>query len=144
MNTRARIVRTALSVAGALALIATAVPAAHAAGGTTGNGTLPGYCAGNYVGGRTNGPFRLDVFYSSANGGTNCAILYNNAGVRVPMEVKISSTNFVNSAWDQGNYISYAGRVAINGTAGKCIHLWGGASYRGTYYSVDKENAFCG
>ncbi len=143
MSIRTRLATGAIAAASALALITATAPAAEAGTSRGGTGTLPSYCAGNYVGGKSNGGFRLDVFYSSSNGGTNCAILYNNTGVRVPMQLKIESFDYRDYALDTGNYVSYAGRVAIGGTARECIRIWAGATYGGRYYNLDTQG-FCG
>lgn len=134
------------------ALMSVAPTTAEAAQGAK-NGSIGTTCPGSYIGGGAlrdaNGkalPFRLDIFYSSANGGTNCAKLYNNSGVRTLMEVKIEVTGDPGNyyAFDSDKYISYAGAARVYKTAGRCINVWSGAMYQGKYYAKDYEHAFCG
>ncbi len=148
MSIRSRLLTGALAAVSALALITTTAPSASAATYTGGNGSTPSTCAGSYVGGKVARDsaqrviLRLEVFYSSAKSGTNCAILYNNTGKRIPMQLKVESRDFKNYAIDTGNYVSYAGRVAISGTAKKSINIWAGATYQGKSYSLDMPGSF--
>jgi hypothetical protein len=75
---------------------------------------------------------KLYVYYSSAHGGTNCAIARKNgnwAGTSTYLDVEIWKDNkssdyaWPDSAWDGGNYKYYAGAAYITGTNGKCIDV---------------------
>ena len=123
MNLRTRIASGIVAAVSALALIAATAPAAEAGGATKGNGTLPSRCSGSKVGEKKKGKFHLEVYYSSANGGTNCAIFYNNTGQQQLLNLKISSLDGRNLAEDNDFYYKYAGPVAIRGTKGKCINV---------------------
>lgn len=150
MKPLTRLASGALALATSLAALTVVAPSAQAAyspavGGT---GSLPKSCKGSYVGGtdpRSSAAqkFRVDVFYSSANGGTNCVIFYNNTGVRSAMRLKVETADFRSYATDVGNYISYAGPVAVSGTAKKCINVWADVTYRGQTLNYDLSNHFC-
>ncbi|MFD6193630.1 hypothetical protein [Streptomyces sp. NPDC060275] len=102
-------------------------------------------CSGNLVGTydvRTGGGTKygvINVYYSSANGGTNCAAVvdtYWGTG---------TTKNMIASIWkckagtvpgggtcsidtqdnDNGYYSWYAGPVTVTGTASRCISVWG-------------------
>ncbi|WP_051836323.1 hypothetical protein [Streptomyces sp. NRRL F-2580] len=72
----------------------------------------------------------IQVYYSSGNGGTNCAvnIARKYAGQRTYMQVHIGRSN-VDGEWvsDSGHYTSYAGPVNVTGTNGYCINVAGEA-----------------
>lgn len=74
----------------------------------------------------------LYVYYSSANGGTNCAIVKKSGSwksKKTYLDVHIWKDNvsaesgWPDGAWDQGNYYSYAGAAYITHTNGKCIDV---------------------
>jgi hypothetical protein len=92
---------------------------------------------------------KLYVYYSSANGGTNCAIARKSGawyGKPTDLFVEIwksswgPEADWPNAAWDQGDYKKYAGAAYITGTNGKCIDVeawsldWhGGDLYKGGF-----------
>lgn len=65
------------------------------------------------------------LYYSSANGGTNCASLVAKkfAGPRHYMSVGINVSGRSGYKEDEGQYSSYAGPVSQTGTDGHCINL---------------------
>jgi hypothetical protein len=98
------------------------------------------------------GILRLYVYYSSANGGTNCAILrtggawYGSGGdLRVEIwksaNARGNDAPWPDAAWDDGNYRYYAGAVYITGTNGKCISVVGSAL---EYEPMKKYRFACG
>ncbi len=64
------------------------------------------------------------LYYSSAGGGTNCAVLVAKkfAGTRHPMKIGIRIGNGTRTE-DEGNFHSYAGPVSKTSTNGRCITL---------------------
>jgi hypothetical protein len=75
---------------------------------------------------------KLYVYYSSANGGTNCAIARKSGawyGKPTDLFVEIwksswgPEADWPNAAWDQGDYKKYACAAYITGTNGKCIDV---------------------
>ncbi|MFV8187531.1 MULTISPECIES: hypothetical protein [unclassified Streptomyces] len=109
----------------AIGLTVTATPIASAA-------TQDAYgCAGTQVGTHnikdTDGTVwgSIYVYYSSANGGTNCAVNVSKVYVGQPhhMEVHLFLGSKVVS--DSGTYSSYAGPVRVTGADGKCIDITG-------------------
>jgi hypothetical protein len=102
-------------------------------------GKPPSSCSGSLVHGfpltkkvSSANTLKLYVYYSSAHGGTNCAIARKSgswAGRSTFLSVTIwrdngsSESVWPYAAWDQGNYRSYAGAAYITGTNGKCIDV---------------------
>ncbi len=70
----------------------------------------------------------LNVYYSSANGGTNCAVnvAKRYAGTRHGLEVHIFQGD--RRADDRGKYSQYAGPVSLTSTNGRCITVSGEVS----------------
>ena len=75
---------------------------------------------------------KLYVYYSSANGGTNCAIARKSgAWYGKPTDLSVTIWRSSGSpddlwpyaAWDIGDYKKYAGAAYITGTNGKCIDV---------------------
>ncbi|MDN3266595.1 hypothetical protein [Streptomyces sp. MA15] len=80
----------------------------------------------------------LNLYYSSANGGTNCASVvdtYFGSSVKKYMQVYIyrctSGTNagqycdYDQSDNDTGDFYSYAGPASVTGAASRCIMVFG-------------------
>ncbi|MEU6918920.1 hypothetical protein [Streptomyces olindensis] len=80
----------------------------------------------------------LNLYYSTANGGTNCAAVvdtYWGTGTTKLMVVNIwkcragttpGGTCLIDQQdHDSGNFSSYAGPVSVTGTASRCIHVDG-------------------
>lgn len=63
------------------------------------------------------------LYYSSENGGTNCAVYVTamDVGVKRWMGVDIQKTGLAPVVTDNGYYGTYAGPVAVTGTNGHCI-----------------------
>ncbi len=124
-------------VATALAM----APAANAAGTS---------CHGTRIssmpmksGSRTAG--RVELWYSSAHGGTNCVIVYDKHSGRHTIGAYIDRRNV--GAWDKkdvGNYNYYAGPISLRNMNHTCVS-WGGNMYLGgRYYSAFRFNKHCG
>ncbi|MET7675684.1 hypothetical protein [Streptomyces seoulensis] len=98
----------------------------------------------------------VQLYYSTANGGTNCAVLidtYFGSGVAKSMNVGIyrcvagttaggncDGKNFDLHQLDSGTYTSYAGPVSVTGTSSRCISL---LAYEDNPNSSD-PNSFAG
>jgi hypothetical protein len=66
----------------------------------------------------------IQVYYSSSQGGTNCANLINTSGRARNLSIYISFTNADDGgAWDEGRYSRFAGSVLLKETARSCIDL---------------------
>jgi hypothetical protein len=132
----ATILAVALTFAG---LTFAAAPAAQAAGYGCDGTQIDSYAVKTSTG-TTYG--YLYLYYSSANGGTNCAVTvdtYFGSGVKKWMEVNIYRCvagkkagqrcdiidTFDGSNSDFGNYYSYAGPRSVTGTASRCIMVEG-------------------
>lgn len=118
-------------------------------------GSPPSSCSGSLLSGfpitKTSGSktLKLYVYYSSASGGTNCAIVRKSGswyGQSTDLKVYVWKTTsgkyaaWPNAAYDRGNYQYYAGAAYITGTNGKCISVealssaWSGDPlYRGSF-----------
>lgn len=124
-----------MTVAGLAAVgVFASTTAAYAGGGTGGNGFRASACPGSVIGTyaltsgfATHPNARVKVYYSSANGGTNCAVLFDNEAGSHFMRVTIASNpeRPANSASDYGTFASYAGAVGIRGTDGDCVWITG-------------------
>jgi hypothetical protein len=98
--------------------------------------SCPGYLLSGFTNpiSRTSGSntLKLYVYYSSANGGTNCAIARKSgAWYGKPTDLSVTIWRSSGSpddlwpyaAWDIGDYKKYAGAAYITGTNGKCIDV---------------------
>ncbi|WP_411082658.1 hypothetical protein [Streptomyces sp. cmx-18-6] len=104
--------------------------------GTTTTASAASGCSGSLVGTyklkQTNGTVMSTarVYYSTANGGTNCAT--NTAGLYygkvTQLSVAIERGNLTGRQSDLGDYKYYAGPVRVTGTNGKCINIYVGAT----------------
>lgn len=87
----------------------------------------PGSLVGTYYLKQTNGTVMSTarVYYSSANGGTNCVT--NTAGLYYGKVTQLSATiernNLTGRKSDMGDYRYYAGPVTVTGTNGRCINI---------------------
>ena len=83
----------------------------------------------------------LRVYYSSSQGGTNCANLINTSGRSRHLGIAILSTDGSHDgAWDEGRYSRFAGSVLLNGTSGDCIDLVGRVDDR----TFERMGVHCG
>lgn len=110
-------------------------------------------CAGSrvgkyqlYAGGEVADKFRhgqIEVWYSSAKGGTNCVLVYDNVSGKHKMTVSagISGRSY---ATDSGTYNSYAGPIKITHSDGKCISLYAEVMVKGTSYRRAMNRIHCG
>ncbi len=95
---------------------------------------------------------RVELWYSAANGGTNCVITYNGTSGKRNMEAflkvdddgdRASADEDDRFAWDRDPYESYAGAVYWPRTNGKCVQ-WGGYVQVGMLYHGFKSRwVFC-
>ncbi|MGK3206561.1 hypothetical protein [Amycolatopsis sp. MEPSY49] len=70
----------------------------------------------------------LHLWYSSANGGTNCAKVYDDMSGSHSMSVSIRRSDQSTPVTDSGTFSTYAGGVVVTGTNGKCIYVSGNLS----------------
>ncbi|WP_157970796.1 hypothetical protein [Nakamurella deserti] len=103
------------------------------------------------------GSVKIYVYYSTANGGTNCIIAKKSgawAGRKTYMNVAIwrddhrASGDYPYVAYDSGAYRSYAGAVSIPRTNGRCISALldlGSGSSAATQFNYWSKTSFaCG
>ncbi|MEC3977518.1 hypothetical protein [Amycolatopsis sp. H20-H5] len=110
-----------LMVAGALATAPSALAART---------PPPGYglyanCPGNELPSTDLGSGRLRLWYSTLNGGTLCAKVYDDLPGSHNMYVSINRTDWKTIYSDDGYYTTYAGGVAVFGINGKCANVNG-------------------
>ncbi|MET7994118.1 hypothetical protein ABZU76_24810 [Amycolatopsis sp. NPDC005232] len=125
--------RRILTLVSAVALVGTAVLAAAPAGQAAGRYSIVSTCPGSMVSGfpktlhnavdETQGT--VELRYSSANGGTNCAKVYDNASGKHAMSVTMTVDGIPGSGQDSGTFETYAGGVLVTGTNGHCAHVSG-------------------
>lgn len=125
---RKRALMSVLATISAVALFAS--PAAAAS-----SGPLKSSCSGSLV--RTwnlsdDGVAlgRVELWYSTASGGTNCVLTYNTVSgspfTSIHLFVDDNNDGYVDRvAYDQGNYSSYAGASYLTGTDGNCVQVSG-------------------
>ena len=126
--------------------------AAWAAGGTGGNGFRASACPGSVIGsyplrdggGTAHPNARVNVYYSTNSGGTNCAVLLDNEAGDHWMRVTIGGRPEVPVNWasDYGTFSSYAGAVGIRDTNGQCVHVTGTIRDNGREYDFSRY-AWC-
>jgi hypothetical protein len=102
-------------------LLAASVPAEAASYGQAGQ--VVKQCLG------TSTPYRLagtkatlQVWYSAKNGGTTCAMVYDNTPGKNTLYVRAASKDKV--SFDYGLYEYYAGGVQLTNTKGKCVTIY--------------------
>ena len=88
---------------------------------------------------------RVELWYSPANGGTNCVIVYDKRAGKHTIGAYIDRRNV--GGWDKkdvGYYNYYAGPRSLRNMNGTCVS-WGGNMYIGSrYYSAFRFNKHCG
>ncbi|MFH8493641.1 hypothetical protein [Streptomyces coeruleorubidus] len=89
---------------------------------------------------------QLRLYYSSANGGTNCAVLLAKKyyGTTHYMEVGINISGSSDTKLDSGAYSRYAGPVTVTRTNGHCIDLGGGEDIGGLWAGRSVNRVHCG
>ncbi|MFF9689422.1 hypothetical protein [Streptomyces sp. NPDC014623] len=119
---RRALVTLAALVVGTAGMGLVTAPAASAAGYGCG-GSLVGQYNIKDGAGSTWGT--INVYYSSANGGTNCAVnvAKRYAGTPHLLEVNLFQGN--RKAEDEGKFSQYAGPVSLTSTNGDCITVSG-------------------
>jgi hypothetical protein len=70
----------------------------------------------------------LRLWYSGANGGTNCAKVTSDGANTRSISVSIRTETMSTPVTDSGSFTTYAGGVVVTGTAGKCIYVSGSLS----------------
>ncbi|MDH6189176.1 hypothetical protein EES44_24550 [Streptomyces sp. ADI96-15] len=88
-------------------------------------GACPGTRVGTY---RLSTSSHIEIYYSPANGGTNCVTTVSEKTSRRYLHVwaTVVGTDKINS--DEGLYRSYAGPITFTGAAGHCISVMAQAS----------------
>ncbi|MFF7451310.1 MULTISPECIES: hypothetical protein [unclassified Streptomyces] len=141
-----------LATSAALALSVTGLSMATAPGAFAATEAAAEYgCAGSLVD-TYNSPAtgevwaQLRLYYSSANGGTNCAVLVAKKyyGDLHYMEVGINISGSSNTKLDSGAYKYYAGPVSVTSTNGHCIDVGGGEDIGGLWAGRSLKRVHCG
>ncbi|MFF4435044.1 hypothetical protein ACFYZ4_38515 [Streptomyces sp. NPDC001513] len=88
------------------------------------------------------------LYYSSANGGTNCAVLVAKkwAGTRHYMSISMKVPGKSGPKENEGQFASYAGPVTQTGTNGHCISmiLWENSPDNDHQAGRPVDNVACG
>lgn len=137
-------------VVGAVAAVTLlATPAAAAS-----HGPIKSQCTGTRQesyplndGGRQIG--RVELWYSSVNGGQNCVMTYNSLAGSVHTEAEIfidddGDGDWDRNSWDRGNYSTYAGASYRDNTNGKCVWVYGQVSGGGYFDEFGSGWVHCG
>ena len=141
--TGTRLATLALATAFAATSLIANVPAAEAAS------PCPGTRVGKYqlyAGGEVADHMRhgyIEVWYSSARGGTNCVLVYDNAAGRHRMTVQAGISGKASRS-DSGRYYTYAGPITFSGTDRTCISLYAEVINGGTSYRRAMNRVHCG
>lgn len=84
-------------------------------------------CSGTLIDGPRSildGKGTLYTYYSTANGGTNCAYVNNNTGKQTYMSITLDdTTDCKRSDSDSGSFYQYAGKVSLPGMATHCMQV---------------------
>jgi hypothetical protein len=76
----------------------------------------------------------LDIFYSTAAGGTFCAKTLDYLDGAHYMSVAVRRGDWVTKWYDTGTYSDYAGGIQVFGAAGKCVYFYGLVTVNGVKY----------
>jgi len=85
----------------------------------------------------------LHVWYSSASGGTYCAMTFDNLASSHHMEVVVRRGDWQTWWYDSGTYNTYAGAIAVYGAASKCVYFFGRVTVSGVNYEVRLKTLLC-
>lgn len=138
----------ALAAACALGLT-TAVPTGAQAESWSGpGGYVSSGCSGTWIDGGSVGfhpTARWELYYSSADGGTNCLVVHDNAEGAHHMEASIHpGGDYHSGAKDIGTFTTYAGGVNVTGMAGRCVGIHASIVDDGATHSTDIGSFHCG
>lgn len=91
-------------------------------------------CPGKLVDGPikfADGRCSIYLFYSTQDGGTNCAYIENETGVEMEMYISLYKRDDLKSeSWDHGlDYKDYAGSARVKDMSGECVGLDAVCSY---------------
>lgn len=90
----------------------------------------------------------VELWYSSANNGTNCVVTYDDTTGRNNMKAQIQvsggSVRCDPSGCGWGYYETYAGPVTVTNTNGKCIWFYGAMVNYSTEYKYASGWSHCG
>ncbi|WP_454853110.1 hypothetical protein [Promicromonospora soli] len=137
-----------ISAVAAVTLLATPAAAEH-------HGNIKESCSGTLL---SSAPIKagtkrlghVEIWYSSANGGTNCVETHNELGYAAYTEAYlwVSDPGGARTAWDRGTYSSYAGASYIVNADGHCAKAKGVITYNGRGYAAllpgDGGYSWCG
>lgn len=88
-----------------------------------GNAWIGSGCSGGVVGQWSWDTGNAKMYYSSANGGTNCLIAYNTSGSPMTMSVYLRDQWDADVAYDKGLYSQFAGSVHVGTTSSHCLYF---------------------
>lgn len=134
-----------LAVAGMLAASAMVVAAPDALAWGIG---VHGACSGRLIdqsplhhGSKKAG--RAELYYSSANGGTNCTMVKDLVSGSHWMQAYLAVPGAPDYADDYGKFSEYAGGTFIYPTNGKCVRWGGTLQLGGLLYTYDSPLEHC-
>jgi hypothetical protein len=149
--TRLQLARTkvvGLAVVAGLVVVSifASAPSASAAAPPAGYGGPVNSCGGTFVGSsylydnggagsRTLGS-QLHIWYSTAGGGTYCAMTFDNLSGSHHMEVQLRRQGWTTPWQDSGTYSTFAGGIQHFGSNGNCVFFFGRVTVNGVNYET--------
>ena len=85
----------------------------------------------------------IQIWYSSANGGTYCAKTYDNLSGSHHIEVVVRRGDWTTNWYDSGTYTTYAGGIEVFGAATKCVYFFGRVTVNGVNYESRPKTWQC-
>ena len=144
---RSRVIRLGSLALGTLFVAASLVAVAPSAEAAS---PCPGKRVGLYqlyAGGEVADHFKhgqIEVWYSSAKGGTNCVLVRDNTPGKHKMMVEASISGRSSAGKDSGTYNYYAGPIRLTKTNGKCISVYAEVKSDGILYRRALNKKHCG
>lgn len=140
--------KSVLATVGAVCALGMTAPHAQADSFTGPNGYITETCPGSVINsGKVPGhpTATWNLWYSSANGGTNCVKVYDNTGGSHFMEAMIRPAgNYHDGARDSGTFTTYAGGSAVKKMAGRCVGMTVAIEDNGKRYEKNVNSFHCG
>ena len=87
---------------------------------------------------------RAELYYSTANGGTNCTLVKDLVSGAHYMQAFLAVKGAPDYADDYGKFDQYAGGAFMSPTNGKCVRWGGNLTIGGTLYEYSSPWEHCG
>ncbi|WP_462417065.1 hypothetical protein [Kytococcus sp. Marseille-QA3725] len=143
-----KIMTGVLAAACSLGLGAAAPTGAQADSKDIQGGYVSSGCSGSWIDGGSVGSHptaRWNLYYSSANGGTNCLVVHDNTAGSHYMEASVHPAgDYHTGAKDTGIFSTYAGGVNVTGMGGRCVGMHASIIDNWKTYTADIPSFHCG